>query len=88
MEGAQAALRSALRSGFRFGPALTGLHVAFHAKRGFDDVGMAQIIPGQRLVALSRLCIRRDCHGFLLGFTYGSDDDIAAAAGALKAILT
>lgn len=84
------ALRPALPLGFRLGPALTGLHVAFHAKSGFDDVGMAQAIPGQRLVALSRLCIRRrDCHGFLLGFTYGSDDDIAAAAATtLNAIVT
>jgi GntR family transcriptional regulator/MocR family aminotransferase len=78
------ALQPALRFGFRFGPALTGLHLAFHAKRGFDDVAMAQAIPGQRLVALSRLCIqRRDCHGFLLGFTNGTDGDIAAAATAL-----
>jgi GntR family transcriptional regulator / MocR family aminotransferase len=83
------ALRPAQPLGFRLGPALTGLHVAFHARRGFDDIGMAQAIPGQRLVALSRLCIRRrDCHGFLLGFTYGSDDDIAAAATALKTIVT
>ncbi len=83
------ALRPGLPLGFRLGPALTGLHVAFHAKRGFDDVGTVQAIPGQRLVALSRLCIRRrDCHGFLLGFTFGTDDDIAAAATALKAIVT
>jgi len=78
------ALRPALQWGFRLGPALTGLHVALHAKRGFDDVGMAQAVPGQRLVALSRLCVRRrDCRGFLLGFTQGSDGDIAAAAAAV-----
>ena len=78
------ALRPALTLGFRLGPALTGLHLAFHAKRGFDDVAMARAVPGQRFVALSPLCIRRrDCHGFLLGFTNGSDNDIAAAAASL-----
>ncbi len=78
------ALRPALPLGFRLGPALTGLHLAFHAKRGFDDLAMARAVPGRRFVALSPLCIRRrDCHGFLLGFTNGSDNDIAAAAASL-----
>jgi GntR family transcriptional regulator/MocR family aminotransferase len=82
------ALRPELPPGFRLGPASTGLHVAFHAKRGFDDVGTAQAVLGQRLVALSRLCIRRrDCRGFLLGFTNGGDEEIGSAATALKAVM-
>lgn len=82
------ALQPALRAGFRLGPSLTGLHVALSAKPGFDDVAAASTVRGQRLVALSALCIRRrDCRGFLLGFTNGSDEEIAAAAGAVvKAI--
>ncbi len=82
------ALQPALRAGFRLGPSLTGLHVALSAKPGFDDVAVASTVYGQRLVALSALCIRRrDCRGFLLGFTNGSDEQIAAAAGdVIKAI--
>ena len=75
------ALQPLLRAGFRLGPALTGLHLALHAAPGFDDVGFARSIEGQRLVALSALCVRRDdCRGVLLGFTNGSDDEIATAA--------
>ena len=83
------AIRPALQMGFRLGPALTGLHVALHGKRGFDDDGIARAVPGQRLVALSRLCIRRrDCRGFLLGFTHGSDGDIDTAATAVLQAIT
>jgi GntR family transcriptional regulator / MocR family aminotransferase len=75
------ALQPALRAGFRLGPALTGLHVALLAEPGFDDVAVASSVEGQRLVPLSTLCInRRDCRGFLLGFTNGSDEAIEAAA--------
>jgi hypothetical protein len=36
---------------------------------------------GQRLVALSQLCVKRtDCRGFLLGFANGSDAEIERAA--------
>ncbi|MGB8909230.1 MAG: PLP-dependent aminotransferase family protein, partial [Candidatus Cybelea sp.] len=82
------ALQPALRAGFRLGPSLTGLHVALSAKPGFDDVALASTVHGQRLVALSALCIRRrDCRGFLLGFTNGSDAQIhAAAEDVVKAI--
>jgi GntR family transcriptional regulator / MocR family aminotransferase len=82
------ALQPALRAGFRLGPSLTGLHVALSARPGFDDVAIASSVYGQRLVALSALCIRRrDCCGFLLGFTNGSDEEIdAAARDVIKAI--
>jgi GntR family transcriptional regulator/MocR family aminotransferase len=75
------ALQPALRAGFRLGPSLTGLHIALSAKPGFDDVAVASSVHGQRLVALSALSIRRrDCCGFLLGFTNGRDEEIDAAA--------
>jgi GntR family transcriptional regulator/MocR family aminotransferase len=75
------ALRPALRFGFRLGPAQTGLHLALLGKRSFNDVELSSALNGQSLVALSRLCIRRrDCRGFVLGFTNGSDAEIEAAA--------
>jgi GntR family transcriptional regulator/MocR family aminotransferase len=70
-----------LGSAFRLGPMQTGLHVAVTGRRDFDDVGASEAPGEQRLVALSRLCVaRRDCRGFVLGFTNGSDDAIRRAA--------
>lgn len=75
------ALQPALDAGFQLGPALTGLHLALLARPGFEDAARARELAGQRLVALSTLCVRRDdCRGFLLGFTNGSDSEIADAA--------
>ena len=62
-------------------PAQNGLHLALLGKRSFNDVELSSALNGQSLVALSRLCIRRrDCRGFVLGFTNGSDAEIEAAA--------
>jgi GntR family transcriptional regulator / MocR family aminotransferase len=71
---------------FEIGPAQTGLHVALRARGTFDDVAFARSLAGQRLVALSPLCIaRRDCRGFILGFANGSDTEVERAARALSA---
>jgi DNA-binding transcriptional MocR family regulator len=77
-------LRDLLLERYEFGPAKTGLHVALIAKKRFDDRSMAVTRDGQRLVTLSSLCLRRrDCHGFVLGFTNGTDEDIARGAAAV-----
>ena len=69
------------RRGFKLGPMEVGLHVAVIARQGFDDRELSSPDSEQRLVALSALCVKRtDCAGFLLGFTNGSDEDIARAA--------
>ena len=73
---------------FRRGPMQVGLHVALRANERFDDAGISRALEGQRLVALSSLCIARDdCYGFALGFTNGTDAEIEAAAEALAATL-
>lgn len=73
---------------FRMGPAQTGLHVALLGDRSLEDQRLALVPDGQRLVALSQLCVkRRDCRGFLLGFTNGSDADIGRAAAQVVAML-
>lgn len=73
---------------YRCGPMQVGLHITLIAKRRFDDVRVSRSLPDQRLVALSPLCIERtDCHGFVLGFTNGTDAEIEAAAEALVATL-
>jgi GntR family transcriptional regulator/MocR family aminotransferase len=70
-----------LRRPFRLGPAQTGLHVALIGDRNLEDKRLALMPDGQRLVALSTLCVkRRDCRGFLLGFASGSDSEIESAA--------
>jgi GntR family transcriptional regulator/MocR family aminotransferase len=82
-------LRPLARASFDVGPADMGLHVALVAKTHFDDAAHSSAIEGQRLVALSRLCIaRQDCRGFVLGFTNGSDGGIENAARALATYLT
>jgi len=75
------ALSPALGADFRLGPSQSGLHVALIGGRRFDDAGTASAANGHRLVALSQLCIRRrDCRGYVLGFTNGSDREIQSAA--------
>lgn len=75
------ALTPHLGSSFRLGPAQNGLHVALIAGKRFADASLCRTSDGQRLVALSRLCVRRrDCRGFALGFTNGSDAEIHRAA--------
>lgn len=67
--------------GFEIGPMQVGLHIALVAKRPLDDRALSTTSDGQRLLALSRLCVQRaDCHGFALGFTNGSDTEIVNAA--------
>ena len=83
------ALQPSLHAGFRLGPALNGLHVALLGTSGFPDAAMRTFVNGQRLVALSSLCIaRKDCAGFLLGFANGTDEQIASAASGLASELT
>lgn len=77
-------------AGFEIGPMQVGLHIALVATRPLDDRALATTADGQKLLALSRLCVKRtDCHGFALGFTNGSDAEIARAAehvvGSLRA---
>lgn len=68
-------------SSFRLGPSETGLHVAFIGPPDFDDIKTSRLADGQRLVSLSRLCIRRhDCRGFVLGFTSQTEEAVARAA--------
>ncbi|HEV3155572.1 MAG TPA: PLP-dependent aminotransferase family protein [Candidatus Baltobacteraceae bacterium] len=82
------ALRDLTSRGFELGPASTGLHVALMAKRRFNDRSLSSIDDHQRLVTLSSLCLRRrDCQGFVLGFTNGSDEEISRAASALAGLL-
>ncbi|HEX8806951.1 MAG TPA: PLP-dependent aminotransferase family protein [Candidatus Aquilonibacter sp.] len=77
-----------LRDAFALGPMQVGLHVALTANKPFADRAVSQALDGQRLVALSSLCLERsDCYGFLLGFTNGTDEEIAAAATSLAAAL-
>jgi GntR family transcriptional regulator / MocR family aminotransferase len=67
--------------GFEIGPMQVGLHIALVATEPFDDRALATTGDGQKLLALSRLCVQRaDCQGFALGFTNGSDAEIAGAA--------
>jgi GntR family transcriptional regulator/MocR family aminotransferase len=66
---------------FRFGPAHAGLHLALIAPATFDDLAKSALPDGQRMVPLSRLSIwRRDCKGFVLGFTYADESAVATAA--------
>ena len=77
-----------LEGSFTCGPMQVGLHVALIANEPFDDRALSRAIPGQRLVALSSLCIERtDCHGFALGFANGIDAEIEAAARSLTTAL-
>jgi GntR family transcriptional regulator / MocR family aminotransferase len=79
------ALSKNLPRGFRVGPAQTGLHVAVTGPPDFDDVRAANSMPdGQRVIAISTLCIdRSDCKGLLMGFSAGSDAAVETAARAL-----
>jgi GntR family transcriptional regulator / MocR family aminotransferase len=73
---------------FTCGPMQVGLHIALIAKKPFDDRALSRALDGQRLVALSSLCIERtDCYGFALGFANGTDAEVANAAQALAAAL-
>lgn len=75
------ALGALVDCGFSLGPHQTGLHVALTAPDGFDDAKFAHSHNMQYL-ALSTLCIeRRDCRGFIFGFTNGTDTEIERAAG-------
>ncbi len=79
---------SPLRDAFELGPMQVGLHVALVANAPFADRAFSQTLDGQRLVALSGLCVERsDCYGFLLGFTNGTDEQITGAAMSLTAAL-
>jgi GntR family transcriptional regulator/MocR family aminotransferase len=75
--------------GFRVGPAQTGLHVAVIGPIHFDDVGVANsLINGLRVLPISTQCVQRtDCKGLLLGFSAGTDDEIASAARTLAAAI-
>jgi len=43
---------------------------------------------GERVLPLSRLCVKRtDCKGLLLGFSSGPDDALAKSAASLAASL-
>jgi GntR family transcriptional regulator/MocR family aminotransferase len=77
-----------LEHGFEIGPTQTGLHASVIAKRRLDDAALATLSDGQRLIALSTLCLKRkDCHGFVLGFTNGSEAEIAGAARRVVTLL-
>lgn len=77
-----------LHRAFDLGPMQVGLHIALIAKAPFDDRALARTLEGQRLVALSSLCLERsDCRGFALGFTNGTDAEVADAAEALATAL-
>jgi len=67
--------------GYTLGPTQVGLHFSLRANRKFDDRALAFVDDDHRVLALSSLCIeRKDCFGFALGFTNGTDDEIAQAA--------
>lgn len=67
--------------GYRLGPTQVGLHFSLRADRKFDDRALAVVDDDHRVLALSSLCVeRKDCFGFALGFTNGTDDEIAQAA--------
>ncbi len=77
-----------LDGAFTCGPMHVGLHIALIANHPFDDRALSRALDGQRLVALSSLCIERsDCCGFALGFTNGTDAEVESAARALTATL-
>lgn len=78
-------LAKKLPPGFTIGPAQTGLHVAIIGPADFDDVRADNNLPeGNRVLPLSLLCVqRKDCKGFLVGFSAGSDESIARAAAML-----
>ncbi|HLI97967.1 MAG TPA: PLP-dependent aminotransferase family protein [Candidatus Baltobacteraceae bacterium] len=79
---------ASLEGAFTCGPMQVGLHIALVANEPFDDQGLSRALDGQRLVALSSLCIARtDCAGFTLGFTNGTDADVESAGRALVAAL-
>lgn len=79
---------ASLGDSFTCGPMQVGLHIALIANEPFDDLALSRALNGQRLVALSSLCIERaDCYGFALGFTNGDDAQIEAAARALTTAL-
>lgn len=70
---------------FRLGPAQKGLHVAIIGPSGFDDVRFVNAMAGgERVLPISRLCVKRtDCAGLLVGFSAGSDDALMRSAKAL-----
>jgi len=78
-----------LPSSFTIGPAQKGLHVAVTGPGDFDDVRFANSMPnGERVLPLSRLCVKRtDCKGLLLGFSSGPDAALARSAKALASSL-
>ena len=74
-------LQPLCRDAFQLGPLGVGLHIALIAHKPFPDQDLRLISDGQRLVALSALCVkRRDCFGFVLGFTNGTSEQIQRAA--------
>ena len=78
------ALQPLLGKRFLLGPMQIGLHVALLAQKPFSDTSMQDVVEGQRLVALSPLALkRRDIGGFLLGFSHGTEREIASSAAAL-----
>jgi GntR family transcriptional regulator / MocR family aminotransferase len=81
-------LEPLLRKGFEIGPMQVGLHLALLGQHRFDDAAAARRAESEKLVALSTLCLERtDCRGFALGFTNGSEAEIAASARRLVASL-
>ena len=73
-------LAKKLPPGFTIGPAQTGLHVAIVGPADFDDVRADNnLSEGNRVLPLSLLCVeRKDCKGFLVGFSAGSGESIGA----------
>ena len=75
------ALEPLCRDSFKLGPLGVGLHIALVARKPFPDQDLCLLSDGQRLVTLSTLCLRRrDCFGFVLGFTNGTGEQIRRAA--------
>lgn len=82
-------LQKRLPNSFELRVAQGGLHVAVVARRSFDDEAASSLPDGQRLVPLSRLCLRRsDLRGFMLGFCVGDERAVVAAARLLCETLT
>jgi GntR family transcriptional regulator / MocR family aminotransferase len=72
-----------LPAAFSMRVAQGGLHISIVGPRWFDDAA-SSVLPGQRLVALSPLCLRRrDVRGFMLGFCTEEERAVKAAAHAL-----
>ncbi len=82
------ALEPICRTSFDLGPMQVGLHVALVSRRPFPDQELSLTANGQRLVALSSLCLkRRDCYGYVLGFTNGDPEELRDAAVHLVGML-